>query len=212
MNRLILALVVLLSYQNSFAIGEAARPLQQQWDIAKYRTTETAREEAFEKLAEQAKQVAQQYPNNAEVLVWEAIILSTYAGEKGGLGALRLVKEAKALLDRAEIIDPDVLNGSVYTSLGSLYYQVPGWPISFGSDDKALRYLKKALAINPDGIDSNYFYGDFMFEEGEYKKAANALEKALQAPSRLDRPIADAGRKQEIKTALAKARKHLPAE
>jgi hypothetical protein len=56
-------------------------------------------------------------------------------------------------------IDPRALQGSAYTSLGSLYYQVPGWPIGFGDDKRAEAMLLKALEINPDGIDPNYFYG-----------------------------------------------------
>ncbi len=206
---LTLALTTLLLSQNSFAIGEVAKPLQQQWAVAKYQTSEKGREKAFKALAKIAQARAQQHPDNPEVLVWEAIILSTYAGEKGGLGALSLVKKAKVILEKAEKIDPNVLNGSIYTSLGSLYYQVPGWPLGFGNDDKAHDYLKKALALNPEGIDPNYFYGDFMLEEGEYQRAIDAFEKALAAPSRADRPIADSGRKQEIKAALVKAQKRL---
>ncbi len=210
LSTLIFAIATLLLSQSSFAIGEAAKSLQQQWDIAKYQTDKDQREKAFESLAKEAKAVELKNPNNAEVLVWEAIILSTYAGEKGGLGALSLVKDAKALLDRAEKIDPDTLNGSIYTSLGSLYYQVPGWPLGFGDDEMADTYLKKALALNPDGIDPNYFYGDFMLEEGEYQKAVEAFEKALAAPARPGRAIADAGRKEEINAALAEAVSNLP--
>ncbi len=179
--------------------------LQQQWAVAKYQTPKKDRERAFESLAKQAHTQTQSHPHQAELLVWEAIILSTYAGEKGGLGALGLVKDAKALLERAETIDPNVLNGSVYTSLGSLYYQVPGWPISFGDDKKAEQYLKKALQLSPDNIDANYFYGDYLLQEGEYRAAAQALELALNSPPRPGREVADAGRKEEIKVALKKA-------
>ena len=68
------------------------------------------------------------------------------------------VCSSKNLLLQAEKIDSNALNGSIYTSLGSLYYKVPGWPIGFGDNSKALIYLKKALQINPNGIDANYFY------------------------------------------------------
>ncbi len=208
-STLVFVLTALVS-QSSFAIGEAAKPLQQQWDIAKYQTDKAQREKAFESLAKQAKAIEQQNPDNAEVLVWEAIILSTYAGEKGGFGALGLAKDAKNRLEKAAQIDPDVLRGSLYTSLGSLYYQVPGWPLGFGDDEKAESYLKKALALNPSGIDPNYFYGDFLLDEGEYQKAILAFKKALAAPPRPNRSVADAGRKKEIKAALAEALSHLP--
>ncbi len=206
---LTLSLIALAFSSGSFAISDAASTLQQQWDIAKYQTAEKQREAAFETLAAKARKMEQQTPNDAEVLVWEAIILSSYAGEKGGLGALGLVKEAKALLEKAGQIDGNVLNGSAYTSLGSLYYQVPGWPIAFGSDKKAEAYLLKGLQIAPDDIDANYFYGDFLVEEGQYQKAVPVLEKALNAPARPGREIADAGRKKEIKALLSKVRRKL---
>lgn len=193
----------------SLALSDAAQQLQSQWDIAKYQTAKKEREAAFKKLAEEAKQAEQQSPNDAEVLVWEAIILSTYAGEKGGLGALSLVKEAKALLEKAQQIDSQVLNGAAYTSLGSLYYQVPGWPIGFGSDKKAEKFLLKGLQIAPDDIDANYFYGDFLVEDGQYDKAVPVLERALAAPARPGREVADKGRGEEIKALLATAKRKL---
>jgi tetratricopeptide (TPR) repeat protein len=79
-----------------------------------------------------------------------------------------------------------------------LYYQVPGWPIGFGDDKKALENLKRGLAINPDGIDPNYFYGDYLFRKGDYDGAERALRKALQAPARPGRKLADEGRRGEI--------------
>jgi tetratricopeptide (TPR) repeat protein len=178
--------------------------LSESWAKIKYQMPESQRVEALETLSEETKALVEAHPGEAEPLVWQAIILSSIAGEKGGLGALSLVKQAKKLLEQAEAIDPEVLGGSVYTSLGSLYYQVPGWPIGFGDDDKAERYLKKALAVNPDGIDPNYFYGDFLLQEKAYTEAAAAFERALAAPPREDRPVADAGRRAEIEAALAK--------
>ena len=144
-----------------------------------------------------------------EPKVWLAICLSTDAGVNGGFGALGKVKEAKALLDDAEKIDPKVLNGSVYTSLGSLYYQVPGWPIAFGNEEMAEKYLKKALAMNPDGIDPNFFYGDFLLTEDHPQEALKYLKKAKAAPARPTRPVADAGRRLEVDEAISKAQKML---
>ena len=98
--------------------------------------------------------------------------------------------------------DPEVLDGSAFTSLGSLYYKVPGWPIGFGDDDKAEEMLKKALAINPTGIDPNYFYGDFLAQDGRQSEAIVYLKKAQQAAPRSQRPLADKGRQQEIANKL----------
>jgi tetratricopeptide (TPR) repeat protein len=148
-------------------------------------------------LSQQADTLAQQHPQNAEALVWDAIVLSTLAQKKGGLGALGLVKQAKHQLEQAETIDPEVLGGSVYASLGSLYSKVPGWPIGFGDDEKAEQYFKKALAINPQGLDINYFFAEYLVDQGEEIQALEHLELALQAEPMVNRPVADQGRRQQ---------------
>lgn len=71
---------------------------------------------------------------------------------------------------------------SAYTSLGTLYDQVPGWPIGFGDAAKAEAMLREALRINPNGIDSNYFWADHLYRQKRYPEATTALHKALQAP------------------------------
>ncbi|MEK7989531.1 MAG: tetratricopeptide repeat protein [Thiotrichaceae bacterium] len=204
-----LLLVSSMAVYANDAAQQAVVQLQTKWAVAQYQTPKDKKESAFENLAKQAAEVTAKYPNQAEPLIWEAIINATYAGAKGGLGALGLVKKARNLLAQAEKIDPTAMQGSVYTSLGSLYYQVPGWPIGFGSNKKARKYLEKAIEVNPRGIDSNYFYGDFLRERGEYEKAIEVLQTALKAPPRPNRPVADAGRKSEIVTSLEKAKEKL---
>jgi len=146
-------------------------------------------------LARKANSVAHDNPQSAEALVWDAIVLSTLAEKKGGIGALSLVKEAKLKLEQAEAIDATVLGGSVYASLGTLYAKVPGWPIGFGSDKQAEFYFKKALALNPDGLDINYFFAEYLYQKGEDARALEHLEKALNAPPLEQRPVADRGRR-----------------
>jgi len=148
-------------------------------------------------LARRANRVAHDNPDSAEALVWDAIVLSTLAEKKGGLGALSLVKEAKLKLEQAEAIDAEVLGGSVYASLGSLYSKVPGWPIGFGNDKKAERYFRKALAINPQGLDINYFFAEYLADNGKDQLALEYIERALQAPPMAQRPLADQGRRQQ---------------
>jgi tetratricopeptide (TPR) repeat protein len=180
--------------------------IQSEWARIKYRVPQKERGAAFEALAERAHRLSAA-DKTAAPLVWEAIVKASLAGELGAMGgALGYVKEAKSLLERAEVIQPDALEGSIYTSLGSLYYQVPGWPVGFGDDAKARTYLEKAVKLSPKGIDANYFYGDFLLDQGDYKGAVRALEQALAAPGRPGREVADAGRRDEIKLALTKAR------
>lgn len=184
-------------------LDAAIQDLQQGWAVAKYDTPKDRQDAAFEALEAKADSSVKAYPQKAEPLVWSAIILSTHAGATGGFGALGKVKRARALLEQAAAIDPNALQGSIYTSLGSLYYQVPGWPIGFGDDAKAENYLRQALAQNPEGIDANYFYGDFLRDQGRYREAIDYLTKAINAPPRPNRERADQGRREEARHVLA---------
>ncbi len=187
---------------------DAVVDLQHGWAHAYYQVPDKDKEAEFKALAAKAHLVTQANQGRVEPMVWEAIILSSYAKFAGGLGALSKAKAARDLLVSAEKIQPDALNGSIYTSLGSLYYKVPGWPIGFGDKKKAREYLEKAVKLNPDGIDPNYFMGDYLLEQGEQAKAKEYLEKALAAPARPGREDADQGRRAEVQQDLDKSRQH----
>lgn len=187
-------------------VDDAVVELQHDWEVIRYQTPASEREKRFEALAAKAHQASEKFPGRAEPLVWEGIIVSSWAGERGGLGALGLVKQAKALYEQAIQIDGQALDGSAFNSLGVLYYKVPGWPIAFGDKAKARELLQKALAINPQGIDPNYFYAEYLVETRQAEQAQPYLEKVLQAPPRPGRQIADTGRREEARALLSKVR------
>jgi tetratricopeptide (TPR) repeat protein len=202
-----LAAALCICVPASAGTEDAVKELQHEWEVIKYQTPEKMQEKRFETLAAKARQVSEANTGRAEPLVWEGIILSSWAGAKGGLGSLGLVKQARARYEEAIRIQPDVLDGSAYNSLGVLYYKVPGWPVGFGDDKKAQELLQKALSVNPDGIDPNYFYGEYLLEQGKAKEATAYLERALHAPARPGRDIADAGRREEARKLLEQARR-----
>jgi tetratricopeptide (TPR) repeat protein len=184
-------------------VEEDVKALQSEWEQLKYARPAGEQEKGFEALTRTADAVRAKYPGRAEPQIWYGIIAASYAGARGGLGALSVVKQAKQALEDALAMDPKALQGSAYTSLGSLYYQVPGWPLGFGDDEKARELLQQALAINPQGMDPNYFLGDLLYRKGDYDGARQALGRALKAPPRPDRPLADAGRRKEIEALLS---------
>jgi len=202
----LLVIGLALSFPTFAGLDDEVRALQNEWADIKYRKPAAEQEKLFATLARSADAVRARHAGRAEPQIWYGIIIASYAGARGGLGALSLAKDAKHAFEQALDIDPKALDGSAYTSLGSLYYQVPGWPIGFGSDDKARELLEKALAINPDGIDSNYFYGDFLYRKGDRDGARRALTRALKAPPRPERALADDGRRKEIEALLASMR------
>jgi len=181
--------------------------IQQAWAKVNYESPAgDARVQAFDALEKRAEAFTHQHPSRAEALIWEGIIESSYAGAKGGLGALGLCKEARGNLEAALKLDPNALEGSAYTSLGTLYYKVPGFPLGFGDDKKAGALLQQALRLNPNGIDPNYFFAEYLFEQGDYAKSLQYLDKAGHAAPRAGRELADQGRRNEIAALTARAK------
>jgi Tfp pilus assembly protein PilF len=117
-------------------------------------------------------------------------------------------KQARDILEKAEKIDPVAVDAGAPTSLGVLYYRVPGFPIGFGDKAKARQLLQEAVADAPNGLDANYFYGDFLVEQHEYAAAEKVLRHALTVPAHPDRPLWDKSRRlviQELLTKIAAA-------
>lgn len=207
-NQIIYVMLLLIfSFNAQFLMADekldiSINAIQHEWAQANYVTAKDAQEAAFKNLTVLAHQITQKHGNAPEALIWEGITNASYAKAKGGLGALKIAEKARDLLLAAERLNPNALQGSAYTSLGSLYYKVPGWPIGFGDKKIAKEYLEKALQINPYGIDTNYFYADYLCEIGENKLAVQYYEKALKASPREGREDADLGRKAEIEAGI----------
>ena len=95
---IVLMSLVLLTQPVSAALSSSAqmpevREIQAEWARLYYLDeflNKNYRE--FQELVKRANQLAQDNPQNAEALVWDAIVLSTMAEKKGGLGALSMVK------------------------------------------------------------------------------------------------------------------------
>ncbi|WP_405630123.1 hypothetical protein [Pseudoalteromonas sp. Ld20] len=205
-----LALAAVILSQSAYAeFADDLHTIQTQWASVNYELVEDSQLKAFEKLVEQTREFSKANNEQAASHIWHGIVLSSYAGAKGGLGALGLAKDAKAEFEQAISLDASALAGSAYTSLATLYGKVPGWPIGFGDAKKADTLFRQALELNPQGIDSNYLYAAFLYDERKYSDAKKHLLIAQTAPARELRPKADLYRQQEITTLLAKVERKL---
>jgi len=157
------------------------------------------------RLASTANAALARHPNQAEILLWQGIIVSEQANRANIFHQLSLATRARDILARAYAINPRVADGGAAMSLGVLYYKVPGSPIGFGDTERARRLLREALALDPNGLDANYFYGDFLLDQGDAANARTYLQRALRAPHDTTRPVWDAGRRREVQALLARA-------
>lgn len=186
----------------SDTFDDTVRAIESEWAFIYYNSRDNNKPGSYDKLLVKAGELSSRYPKASEPIFWQAVIMATAAEHQDGFTALQTVNQAKFLLEEAIKINPKTANGSAYVTLGTLYYMMPKWPIAFGDDDKAEELFKEALNINPNGIDANYFYGDFLLSKNKLKSAQQYLEKALAIPSRKEQLYADNQLKIEAKHLL----------
>lgn len=183
--------------------------VRNEFDAAYFATTQkSARKSAFETLIDHAAALSARYPASADAAAWEGIVLSTYAGEVSAMSAMKYAKAARSALQRAEAIDGQALEGGLYASLGTLYSKVPGGFVGFGDDTLAAEYFAKAMEVDATALETNFFYGEFLVDQGKYAEAVPVLEQALTSPTIADRPLMDQTRRAEASKLLASAKAH----
>jgi len=164
---------------------------------------------ALDQLARAASLTVAHYPNQAEPLLWQGIVVSEQANRANFFHKLGLATRARDIIARAYALNPRAGNGGAAMSLGVLYYKVPGWPIGFGDKARARELLQKALTLNPKGIDPNFFYAEYLLEVNQPAEALSYAERALNAPPRPGRQVADTGRREEARALAEKLREKL---
>lgn len=183
--------------------------MEQQWAICQYQQPSAeAQIDCYQQLIKQLHILLQADPNDPKLNTLLASNLASLAGVEGASNRLTLIREAKNRLEQVITKAPDTFNGAAYTILGTLYYRAPGWPISFGDDDKAKQLLTIALKRNPDELTTNYFYADFLAHEGKKQQAITRLKQALTFPIDPTRRLATEGRKQDIAKLLTELEAH----
>lgn len=178
------------------ALTTQVKQLQIKWETIKFTVPEGSKQtDEMNALGTEADALAAKYPDRVEALIWDGVVTSERASMVNPVSALSLASRARDTLEKAYKMNPDALEAGAPTSLGVLYYRVPGFPIAFGDKAKARHLLEQATAAAPNGLDAWYFYGDFLLSQGEYAKARDAFTHALAIPPHPDRPLWDENRR-----------------
>ena len=178
--------------------------IESEWANIHYSKNSSEQRKEYPSLLNKTRVLLKKHPKAVELVIWQAIIISTNAAYQTPFTALESLQLAKTLLELAIRKKPEALDGAAYVALGTLYYMVPGWPISFGDQKKAEQLLKIALEINPHGIDPNYFYADYLLTKDLTKEAERYFKLAIRAPSRPEQLFADNQLKNEALVSLQK--------
>ena len=181
------------------------------WDEARYEITdESTQIVALRVLATQAEVLARRFPEDVRVRIWQGIILAGEADDADWMDALGYARQANQILLAAERERLDrSATAMVETALGALYGQAPGFPISFGDARIAEEHFRRGLAADPNGVEANFYYGDFLARQHRYREAQPLLQRALQAPPRPGRETGDQGLHRLAAELLAQVRQRL---
>lgn len=101
-----------------------------------------------------ARFVSQMDPNNAEGFFFLALNSGELARTKS-LGALSLLRQMEKGLLQASRLKPHLDHAGPDRSLGMLYFEAPGWPVSIGNKRKAREHLEQAIKLEPDYPDNH---------------------------------------------------------
>lgn len=196
------ALLLLSSQGFADSLNESVQDIESEWASIYYNTPKQQQESAFCRLLDKTINLSKQHPDKAEPIIWEAIVKATNADHQDAVSALGAIHEARDLLLKAIEINPKAMNGSAYVTLGTLYYMTPKWPIGFGDEETAQKMLQTALKINPNGIESNFFYGDFLLSNNNLNEAEKYFKRATTIPARPEQLYADNQLKEQARLAL----------
>lgn len=176
--------------------------IESQWANIYYAENGAEQKKHYPALIESTKKLAKIYPESVDPVIWQAILIATNAAFESPFKALDSIETAKKLLEHTIKIKPEALDGAALVTLGTLYYMTPGWPISFGDKEKAGILLKNALKINPKGIESNYFYANYLLTQDNIGAAKIYFERAIKSTIRPSQVFADTELKKEALIAL----------
>jgi len=205
---LLVALSVCAQAGETLSLKSELLRLAHDWEHVKLQVSDRDdQEEQMASLARRAGKIAEQYENIPDPIVWVGIITSEQASLANDNGspvkALELAKRARDILEKVEKTNPETMDAGAPTTLGVLYDRVPGFPISFGDTARARHYLQEAIRSAPNGLDANFFYGDFLNKHGERSEAVKVLERALTLPELSNRPMWDKSLRAAIRQSLA---------
>jgi hypothetical protein len=137
-----------LPVQAADAVDAEVHRLQTTWEAIKFGVPEGDEQtKQMNALGEDADAVATKFPDRPEVLIWDGIITSERASMASAFSALGLAKRARDILEQAYKMAPAKLDAGAPTSLGVLYYRVPGFRSALAIRKKLVNCWSRPLNL-----------------------------------------------------------------
>ena len=165
--------------QESAAIAELSRL---KFMIAQLEMDKNRRVQLFERCIAIADQALALNANDVRGLFWKAAAMGKMAEDSGIVNALRMLRPMEKMLLKVVTLDEKYENAGAHRALGRMYHKLPGFPISFGSNQKALAHLKRAHELFPRDIITRAFYAEVLYDEGMKAEARKHADFVLATP------------------------------
>jgi len=134
------------------------------------KTPEDEQEDAYASLLAESEALRERNSDDAKAWIATAIVRASYARTQG-MSALGLLKTTRKELEESIDLDEQAFGGYAHAFLGRLYFAAPAWPLSFGSNKRARRHLERALEINADTLENQFYYALFLADRDEHEEA-----------------------------------------
>lgn len=205
----VFATVSLTDSANAQALEDTFSDFENRWAMTVFELPIGKRDRALKSLLFEARDLANKYSDLPKAAAWHGIVANECLRNGCMSRSTRLRREARDALLKAESLDPLVLDGLVYATLGTLYSHAPTYLGGFGSKTKGIGYMWRAIVLDPEGLDANYLYAELLVDEKRYKDAREVLVKASALPARPNHMRADLGRHRQIQALLEQVESEL---
>ena len=165
--------------QESAAIAELSRL---KFMIAQLEMDKERRVQLFERCIAIADQAIALNPNDVRGLFWKSVAMGKMAEDSGIVNAFRMLRPMEKMLLKVVALDEKYENAGAHRALGRMYHKLPGFPISFGSNQKALAHLKRAHELFPRDVITRAFYAEVLYDEGRKAEARRHADFVLATP------------------------------
>jgi len=139
--------------------------------------------EIYDKGADLGEQWLKKYPQSVGIKFWYAALLGHWAKIHGFVAsATHGISEKLRRISKDIIrIDSTYQGGGGYRILAQVHFYSPKIPffMSWPSDDKALKLIKKAMKIAPDNPTNRMLYAQVLIEFDRYEEAKEHLQFIL---------------------------------
>jgi tetratricopeptide (TPR) repeat protein len=148
------------------------------FDLAEYATNNTQRAQIAKEGIAVSRQLINRHPSLAQASYYLGLNLGQLARTQT-IEALHTVEEMEHAFKRALELDVGFDYAGPDRSLGLLYLQAPGWPVSIGDRRKARRHLEHAVKQSPDYPDNRLCLIEAYLKWNEISAAINQM-RALE--------------------------------